>query len=36
MYACIGGKVPKASVVEGELQKIDFNYSVIEPSKSLY
>ena len=28
-----GGKAPKASAVEAELQKIDFNYRVIEPSK---
>lgn len=31
-----GGKAPKASAVEAELQKIDFNYHVIEPSKLLY
>ena len=28
-----GGKAPKANVLETELHGIDYNYSVIEPSK---
>jgi hypothetical protein len=31
-----GGKAPKASTVEAELQKLDINYTVIEPRNAVY